>query len=551
MKNKFIILCCSYNNEEWAETHLESILEQTYTNYEVIYVNDASTDNTLQIVTDLVGNDSRFHIINNKKNLDSPTNYIKHPYEFMDGRDENEILVELCGDDWFATPTVLEQLNQTYNETDCWLTYGGMRVWNGGTEIVMPNPQNSDYDPFVHKHALYRKDMWRAGHLHSFRWFVHKQFKVENAISNIDNEIYKHAIDLQLQFSMMEMVPSEKIVNLQYPTVMFNNDPDRVRPLKDGSFRDSKENEKYEIEIRNRKKFKRVAVREELSGEKLPQVNAFGDYRERHTIPKDFSYTYNLSKGEFDLTVLQDDSILKYLNGSIEVDEDKPIVAVIAEGPHLFNQELLYDTIQTEYGKFDRVLGWHESLHNLPNFKFKPITEISQWNLLPIELDTTQFQVYKKSKKTSFITSKKSMVKGHEFRLECLAEMQKQRLNVDAFGRDINPIASKLEGLKDYEFSIAMENAKMKNYFTEKLLDCMLAGVIPIYHGCPNIQQWFNPDGIITFDTTKELVTIIQDLEKTPIYESKKAAIQENYERALDWYEDNDKFYNKYLKDLV
>ena len=55
MKNKFIILCCSYNNEEWAETHLESILEQTYTNYEVIYVNDASTDNTLQIVTDLVG----------------------------------------------------------------------------------------------------------------------------------------------------------------------------------------------------------------------------------------------------------------------------------------------------------------------------------------------------------------------------------------------------------------------------------------------------------------------------------------------------------------
>ena len=249
MKNKFILICCSYNNEEWLETHLESILEQTHTNYEVIYVNDASTDNTLKGVTDIVGNDDRFHIINNEKNLDSPTNYFKYTYEFMEGRDENEILVELCGDDWFATPTVLEQLNDTYNKTDCWLTYGGMRVWNGGTEIAMPNPQNSDYDPFVHKHALYRKDMWRAGHLHSFRWFIHKQFKIEDAISNIDGEIYKHAADLQLQFSIMEMVPPEKIINLEFPTVMFNNAPDRKRPLKDGTFRNSKENEKYEVEI--------------------------------------------------------------------------------------------------------------------------------------------------------------------------------------------------------------------------------------------------------------------------------------------------------------
>ena len=68
----------------------------------------------------------------------------------MENKDVNEILVELCGDDWFATPTVLEQLNEVYNNTDCWLTYGGMRVWNGGKDITLPDPQNSDYHPFVH-----------------------------------------------------------------------------------------------------------------------------------------------------------------------------------------------------------------------------------------------------------------------------------------------------------------------------------------------------------------------------------------------------------------
>jgi len=516
MQNKFIIICCSYNNEDWVETHLESILEQTYTNYEVIYVNDASTDNTLEQVNKIVEKDKRFHIIDNKENLDSPTNYFKHTYEFMHNRDENEILVELCGDDWFATPTVLEQLNDVYNETDCWLTYGGMRVWNGGEDIVMPNPQNSNYDPFVHKHALYRKDHWRAGHLHSFRWFLHKTFKPQDAVSMIDHQIYKHAVDLQLQFSIMEMVPSKKIINLDFPTVMFNNAPGRVKPLKDGTFRDSEENVKYEIEVRNRKKFKRVSSKEELKGEKLPQVNTFGDYRERHTIPDNFSYVYNMSDGEFDMTILHDDNILKYLDGSITINRNKPIIAIISEGPHLFNQKELYERIQQNYQRFNKVLGWHKSLFNLPNFKFKPISEISQWNLLPSsELDTNKFKIYNKTKLTSFITSTRNMVEGHQFRLDCLNEIKNQNLNVDAFGRGINPINSKLEGLQDYHFSIAMENGTMENYFTEKILDCMLAGTIPIYHGCTNIGDYFNLDGIITFNTKEELVNILLNINET------------------------------------
>ncbi len=550
MQNKFIIICCSYNNEDWVETHLESILEQTYTNYEVIYVNDASTDNTLEQVNKIVEKDKRFHIIDNKENLDSPTNYFKYTYEFMYNRDENEILVELCGDDWFATPTVLEQLNDVYNETDCWLTYGGMRVWNGGEDIVMPNPQNSNYDPFVHKHALYRKDHWRAGHLHSFRWFLHKTFKPQDAVSMIDHQIYKHAVDLQLQFSTMEMVPSKKIINLDFPTVMFNNAPGRVKPLKDGTFRDSEENVKYEIEVRNRKKFKRVSSKEELKGEKLPQVNTFGDYRERHTIPNNFSYVYNMSDGEFDMTILHDDNILKYLDGSITINRNKPIIAIISEGPHLFNQKELYERIQQNYQRFNKVLGWHKSLFNLPNFKFKPISEISQWNLLPSsELDTNKFKIYNKTKLTSFITSTRNMVEGHQFRLDCLNEIKNQNLNVDAFGRGINPINSKLEGLQDYHFSIAMENGAMENYFTEKILDCMLAGTIPIYHGCTNIGDYFNLDGIITFNTKEELVNILLNINETT-YKKRKDAIKENYQKALYWYEDNNKFYDKYLKEF-
>ena len=35
MDNKFKIVIPSYNNQDWVEVNIESILEQTYNNYEV------------------------------------------------------------------------------------------------------------------------------------------------------------------------------------------------------------------------------------------------------------------------------------------------------------------------------------------------------------------------------------------------------------------------------------------------------------------------------------------------------------------------------------
>ena len=67
--NRFIIMVASYNNEDWAEYNIVSILNQTYTNYHVYYVDDCSTDKTNQIVTELVKDNDRFTIIRNETNL--------------------------------------------------------------------------------------------------------------------------------------------------------------------------------------------------------------------------------------------------------------------------------------------------------------------------------------------------------------------------------------------------------------------------------------------------------------------------------------------------
>jgi hypothetical protein len=130
-------------------------------------------------------------------------------------------------------------------------------------------------------------------------------------------------------------------------------------------------------------------------------------------------------------------------------------------------------------------------------------------------------KIYPKSKIISFITSNKSSLPGHRNRLEWFEMLKDQ---VDVYGRGFNEIEEKEQGLCDYMFSVSIENAVYKTFFTEKILDCFATGTIPIYLGTPDIGDYFNTDGIIQL---KEEFYISEDL-----YYNKMDAIKDNLERV-------------------
>jgi hypothetical protein len=103
----------------------------------------------------------------------------------------------------------------------------------------------------------------------------------------------------------------------------------------------------------------------------------------------------------------------------------------------------------------------------------------------------------------------------------------------------------RLHGTKDEVFDsmfhIAIENAHMDNFFTEKITDCFMTKTIPIYIGASNIGQFFNIDGIIRAKNVDEVIGICNTL--TPeYYASKQVAIEDNYQRSLKYID-----YNKML----
>jgi hypothetical protein len=86
----------------------------------------------------------------------------------------------------------------------------------------------------------------------------------------------------------------------------------------------------------------------------------------------------------------------------------------------------------------------------------------------------------------------------------------------------------------DYQYSVAIENCRENNYFTEKLLDCLLTKTIPIYYGCPNISTWFDTRGWIILENTS-----IQEFRvkcsRLPNYAAHINVINENHERAKNY----------------
>ena len=331
--NKFIILVTAYNDENWVEYNIASILNQTYSNYEVMYYNDASLDNTYQKTLDLIKDNSKFKIFTRKENKGVLYSYI----ECFKNINDEDIVVCMSGDDWFFDENVLENLNNYYNKTDVWMTYGKYYDWDGKSDnVTEPSSQNTEHSTFVHNYKLYKKDTWRASHLRTFKGFLCKKLPTQTYKSKLDGKFFDHAADLAMSFPCLELCGKEKIGVVDFPTYVYNMSPSNQ--LRTQNRESNPNNSKYEIEIRNRKTYKTLKNKTEIP-QKLPQINVFGDIKERHTIPTKFSYVYNLNKGEYDLSFLQDDSILKYLNGEILTNNSQPIVALVAEGPHLFNQK--------------------------------------------------------------------------------------------------------------------------------------------------------------------------------------------------------------------
>lgn len=260
--NKFKIVITSYNNEKWTELCISSLTSQTYSNYEVLFFNDGSTDNTLSFAKGCVKNtDDRFKFIDFEKNNTKSWIFANVLDRYID---DNDIVMFLDGDDWLSSDEVLQAISQYYELNDCWVGYGGMVVWNGGEETTEPYPQNSEFPIQISKNRDYRKDTWRSSHVKTMRGFVWKSIDKKNFISTQDNQYILGPDDLVIMFDALERCPPNKICRFDFPTYVYNHSQTNVGRIQEHQ---KKRNINYESEIRSRPKNNLLPIiTSELSG---------------------------------------------------------------------------------------------------------------------------------------------------------------------------------------------------------------------------------------------------------------------------------------------
>jgi regulator of sigma D len=116
-------------------------------------------------------------------------------------------------------------------------------------------------------------------------------------------------------------------------------------------------------------------------------------------------------------------------------------------------------------------------------------------------------------------------------------------------GVGYKPIDDKSESLTPYRFSIVIENDKSPHYFSEKIVDCLLCGTVPIYWGADKIGEYFNTNGFFVINSIDDINDILPKLnEKT--YNNMLPFVEENYKIASQYLTVEDYMYNKYLKNI-
>ena len=69
---KISIVLPTYNGEKYIQESIESIINQTFKDWELIIVNDCSNDDTSLIVNEYIKKDNRIRVINNNENKKLP-----------------------------------------------------------------------------------------------------------------------------------------------------------------------------------------------------------------------------------------------------------------------------------------------------------------------------------------------------------------------------------------------------------------------------------------------------------------------------------------------
>lgn len=227
-----VIITASYNNSQWCKKYLDSIAQQTYQNWFLIYINDNSTDDTLECITSLIYEyhlEDKVLILNNSERK----GHLYNQYHAIHSVDSDKIIVIVDGDDWLAHENVFATINTIYQDPDIWLTYG--QFWylkKNKKGFCKPIPKE------VTQNNGIRDITWRTSHLRTFYAGLFQSISYDDLLH--EGNFFPKCADVVTMFAMIEMaafhvkfIPEILYIYNDDNPLSYHHDPTHQRELEE------------------------------------------------------------------------------------------------------------------------------------------------------------------------------------------------------------------------------------------------------------------------------------------------------------------------------
>jgi len=217
-KTKFLVLSPAYNCANKIDKTIRSVAMQTHDNWEMVIVDDMSTDETLEAIKQL----SVFYQVDHKVSVisrEEKYGEVRNTLDVCAQLDDDTVVIRLDAGDWITDMGCFEILDMMYQAHNPAVLWTNQRWGFSAQSICGP----------IDKNLSVYKQPWKSSHLKTFRAKELKGLNERN-FRDDDGEWITIACDQAIFLPMMERARLSNRHLIYLPWIMYHYDIDLTNP---------------------------------------------------------------------------------------------------------------------------------------------------------------------------------------------------------------------------------------------------------------------------------------------------------------------------------
>jgi glycosyltransferase involved in cell wall biosynthesis len=245
---KFSIITVNYNNAEGLKQTIDSVLNQSLTEFEFIVVDGNSTDGSLDVI---------------EKHSERITQWISKTdtgvYQAMNrgiGLAKGDYLLFLNSGDTFRNTNILEEANEKIN-SECDIYYGNLMFTHSGKEMLQEYPDELYFDYFLerslpHPGSFIKRALFDRYFYYSEEYRIVSDWEFFIYVICKAKVSYKHLGIVMSNFDLQGMSnnPKNKAkINEERELILEKHFPEEFQKFKDEQFKIARKNKKFSAKL--------------------------------------------------------------------------------------------------------------------------------------------------------------------------------------------------------------------------------------------------------------------------------------------------------------